>query len=52
MKIYLIIFDKKNQRLFKKYFYTEYQKDKYKKKLFYSKRLVVNFDSTEGLFYD
>lgn len=52
MKIYLILYDKKNQKVFKKYFNTEYEKDKFKRKLQYSERLVVNFDSTEGHLYD
>lgn len=44
-KIYLILENKDNNKQFKKYFENEFEKDKFKRKLKYSKRIKVIFDS-------
>ena len=46
-KIYLLLYDRVNKRQFFKYFDTEYEKDKFKRKLYYSKKLMVIEDSTD-----
>lgn len=41
MKVYLILYDLINNKRFKKYFNTEFERDKFARKLKYSKKLVV-----------
>ena len=41
MKHYLILGEIETMRSFKKYFETEYERDKFARKLKYSKKLVV-----------
>lgn len=41
MGAYLILYDLVNKKRFKKYFDTEFERDKFARKLKYSKRLVV-----------
>lgn len=51
--IYLIIYDKVNNREFYKYFLTEYDKDKFKRKLKYSNKLEVVGDSkNDNMYYN
>ena len=45
--IYLEIYDKTTGKTFKKYFDTEFNKDKFKRKLKYSKKLQVVGDSSD-----
>lgn len=40
-KIYLVLYDLKTEKIFKKYFDTEFERDKFKRKLKYSKRIKV-----------
>jgi hypothetical protein len=40
-KIYLVLYDLKTEKIFKKYFNTEFERDKFKRKLKYSRRLKV-----------
>lgn len=49
-KIYLLLYNKETHKQFFKYFNTEFEKDKFKRKLYYSKRLMVIEDSTD-LYY-
>lgn len=39
--IYLLLYNRTNKKYFKKYFNTEWEKDKFKEKLKYSKRLIL-----------
>jgi len=48
--IYLILLDLQRMKEFKKYFRTEYEKDKFKKKLKYSKKIKVLEDNKEDLY--
>ena len=41
MKPYLVLGDVNTRKTFKKYFETEYERDKFVRKLKYSKKLVV-----------
>lgn len=51
--IYLIIYDRLNNREFYKYFMTEYEKDKFKRKLKYSNKLEVVGDSkNDNMYYN
>lgn len=51
--IYLIIYDRLNNREFYKYFLTEYEKDKFKRKLKYSNKLEVVGDSkNDNMYYN
>lgn len=45
--IWLEIYDKSTGKTFKKYFDTEFSKDKFKRKLKYSKKLQVIGDSSD-----
>lgn len=45
--IYLKLLDIKTNKSFIKYFETEFEKDKFKRKLRYAKRLIVLYDSIE-----
>ena len=52
-KIYLLIMDLDTKKQFFKYFETEFEKDKFKRKLRYSTKLTIIEDSTElNLNYD
>lgn len=46
-KIFLVLFNIENKKTFNKYFDTEFEKDKFKRKLKYSKKLFVIEDSTD-----
>lgn len=50
--IYLVIYDYSSDKYFKKYFESEYEKDKFKNRLRFSKKLVVVRDSMECYFLD
>lgn len=50
MKIYLVLFNTETKKKFTKYFNSLYEKNKFKDKLRYSKRLYVIEDS-EDIFY-
>lgn len=53
MKLYLYILDTLSNKKFFKYFETEYEMDKFKRKLHFSKKLVILEDSREMIFdYD
>lgn len=40
-KIYLLLYDLETGKTFKKYFDTEFERDKFRRKLKYSKRIKV-----------
>lgn len=46
--IYLILFDKTTNKTFKKIFDTEFEKDKFRRKLLYSKKLIIKEDSSSN----
>lgn len=46
-KIYLILFDKITRKTFTKYFKTEFEKDKFARKLDYSNKLYIIEDSKD-----
>ena len=50
--IYLVLYDISTRKSFKKYFETEHQKDKFKNKLRYSKKLIVLKDNREDSYLD
>ena len=53
MKFYLYIWDTLSNKKFFKYFDTEFEMDKFKRKLHFSKKLVILEDSREMIFdYD
>lgn len=53
MKLYLYIWDPLSNKKFFKYFDTEFEMDKFKRKLHFSKKLVILEDSREMIFdYD
>lgn len=49
MKIYLVLYNKETNKQFLKYFDTEFEKDKFKRKLKYSNKIFVVEDSTDIL---
>lgn len=52
-KLYLLLQDTLSHKQFFKYFDTEFQMDKFKRKLQYSKKLIIIEDSREMIFdYD
>lgn len=51
-KIWLVLYNRETKKQFTKYFDTEYEKDKFKRKLYYSKKLMIIEDSTDIYFYD
>lgn len=52
-KLYLLLQDINSKKQFFKYFDTEYEMDKFKRKLKYSKKLLIIEDSREMIFdYD
>lgn len=46
-KLYLLLMDLSTKKHFFKYFETEFEMDKFKRKLKYSKKLVIIEDSRE-----
>ena len=50
MKIYLLLYNRESHKQFFKYFNTEFEKDKFKRKLKYSKRIMIIEDSTDILY--
>lgn len=52
MKLWLLLLDKTTMKQFKKYFNTEYDMDKFIRKLNYSNKLYVLKDSREEYFID
>lgn len=52
MKIFLVLYSRETKKQFTKYFETEFEKDKFKRKLKYSKRVFVVEDSTDTIFTD
>lgn len=50
MKIYLLLYNKETHKQFFKYFSSEYEKDKFKRKLRYSTKLMIIEDSTDIVF--
>lgn len=53
MKLYLYLWDILSDKKFFKYFETEFEMDKFKRKLHFSKKLVILEDSREMIFdYD
>ena len=53
MKLYLLLMNRDTKKQFFKYFDTEYEMDKFKRKLKYSKKLFIIEDSREMIFdYD
>ena len=46
-KIYLVLYSKSKKQFFTKYFDTEFQKDKYKRKLKYILDLILIEDSSD-----
>lgn len=52
MKLYLVLYNRETKKQFTKYFDCEYDMDKFKRKLYYSKRLFVIEDSRDIYFPD
>lgn len=53
MKLYLLLMNRDTKKQFFKYFETEFEMDKFKRKLKYSEKLVIIEDSREMIFdYD
>lgn len=52
MKLYLVLYNRETKKQFTKYFDCEYEMDKFKRKLYYSKRLFVIEDSRDIYFPD
>ena len=52
MKLYLVLYNRETKKQFTKYFETEYDMDKFKNKLRFSKRLFVIEDSRDIYFSD
>ena len=46
-KIYLLLYNIESHKQFFKYFDTEYEKDKFKRKLKYSKKVIIIEDSSD-----
>ena len=51
MKLYLYLWDMLSGKKFFKYFDSEYEMDKFKRKLQFSKKLVILEDSRERCLY-
>lgn len=51
-KIYLVLYNRETKKQFTKYFETEFEKDKFKRKLKYSTKVFVIEDSTDTVFTD
>ena len=53
IKLYLLLQDRTTKKQFFKYFDTEFEMDKFKRKLKFSKKLIIIEDSREMIFdYD
>lgn len=52
MKLYLVLYDSVNNKEFTKYFTSEFEMDKFKRKLTYSFKLFVIKDSREEYLED
>ena len=53
MKLYLLLMNRDTKKQFFKYFDTEYEMDKFKRKLKFSEKLVIIEDSREMIYdYD
>lgn len=50
MKVYLALYNIKTKKSFIKYFNSEYDKDKFKRKLTYSRLLIIIEDSTDIIY--
>ena len=50
MKIWLVIYNINSKKQFTKYFDTEYEKDKYKRKIKHISNLLIVEDSTDIMF--
>ena len=50
IKCYLILYDTEKDRQFTRYFDTEYEMDKFKKKLQYSDKIYIIKDSRSVIF--
>lgn len=46
--IYLVLYNREANKSFKKYFDTEFNKNKFRRKLRYSKKLLVLEDSSDN----
>ena len=51
-KIYLVLYNKISKKQFTKYFNSEFEKDKFKRKLKFSKNLIIIEDSQDIYFLD
>lgn len=51
-KIYLVLYNRETKKQFIRYFTTEFEKDKFKRKLKFSKIIFVVEDSTDTVFTD
>lgn len=49
-KLYLLLMDLTNNKKFFKYFETEFEMDKFKRKLKYSKKIMLIEDSRDNLW--
>ena len=47
-ELYLVLYDTTTKKEFKKYFHSEFQMDKFIRKLHYSTKLYIIEDSREG----
>jgi len=45
--LYLVLYNRETKRRFTKYFETEFEMDKFKRKLYYSKKLFIIEDSRD-----
>lgn len=52
LKIFLVLYNRETKRQFTKYFETEFEKDKFKRKLKFSTKVFVVEDSTDTVFTD
>ena len=53
MKLYLLLMNRDTKKQFFKYFETEFEMDKFKRKLKFSRKLAIIEDSREMIFdYD
>ena len=50
-KIYLVLYNKETKKQFKKYFDSEYQRDKFLRKLKYSKKIILIEDPFDYELY-
>ena len=50
MKIFWVLYNIEQKRQYTKYFESEFEKDKFKRKLNFSKRIIIIEDSTDTVF--